>query len=189
MHPTSIATLLSSLLLARAATTHPHPPSKPTTPFPIGLKNIVTFGDSYTSAVSVGDRATPWPIYAGLYGNLSVFDFAISGAVCSNLLTPRPFKSVKETQIPSFEADVKAGNGSAPGLSEVDETLLTLWIGTNDVGDGALLTGNQVNESVSIVDTTRCAVQWLVELYEQGWRNFVYQNVSFRFLFPCNGPS
>jgi hypothetical protein len=143
-------------------------------PFPKPIKNLVTFGDSYTDPVNTGDRGTAWPIYAGSYGNLSVFDFARSGAVCSNLITPRPSPSVMEMQLPTFEAAVK--NGSVPKL-DPEETLFTLWIGTNDVGVHALLTGQQANASVSIVDTTRCAIEWVVELYNQGWRNFVYQNV------------
>jgi hypothetical protein len=142
-------------------------------PFPKPIKNLVTFGDSYTSAISVGDRGTPWPVYAAGYGKLSLHDFAISGATCSNLLTPRPFGSVFENQLPNFEASV--ANKSL--LLNPEETVFTLWIGTNDVGDGALLTGNQVNSSVSIVDTTRCAINWLNVLYKQGWRNFIYQNV------------
>lgn len=165
--------LLSVVTYALAAA----PPLAQKLPFPNPIKNLVTFGDSYTSAVSVGDRGTPWPIYAGRYGNLSVFDFAISGAVCSNILTPRSGNSVMEEQLPTFEADIKATNGSAPTLEEIDETLFTLWIGTNDVGNGGLLTGKQANQSVSVVDTTRCAIQWLLDLYDQGWRNFIYQNM------------
>lgn len=145
------------------------------TPFPKPIKTLVTFGDSYTAyPVNTGDRGTAWPIYAGLYGNLSVHDFAISGATCSNLLTPRPFGSVMETQLPNFSASIK--NGSLK-LDPAD-TVFTLWIGTNDVGAGALLTGQQANSSVSIVDTTRCVISWMTELYKQGWRNFIYQNVS-----------
>lgn len=76
--------------------------------------------------------------------------------------------------MPNFETSIR--NGSLKLNPE--ETVLTLWIGTNDVGVGALLTGQQANSSISIVDTTKCVVSWVTELYKQGWRNFIYQNVK-----------
>lgn len=142
-------------------------------PFPKTIKNLVTFGDSYTDPIHTGDRATAWPIYAGGYGNLTVYDFALSGATCSNNLTFRPVGSVLESQVPTFEQMLQNKNISLDPL----ETVLTLWIGTNDVGDGELITGGQVGNA-SIVETTACAIQWLKELYKKGFRNFIYQNVS-----------
>lgn len=53
--------------------------------------------------------------------------------------------------------------------------MYTLWIGTNDVG--ALLTGYE-KDGVTIVDTVGCAVDWVTALYENGARNFLFQNVS-----------
>ena len=55
--------------------------------------------------------------------------------------------------------------------------MYTLWIGTNDVGANALLTGGQT-PGVTLVDTTACAVDWVRALYDGGARNFVFQNVS-----------
>ena len=53
----------------------------------------------------------------------------------------------------------------------------TLWIGTNDVGVNALLTGSQT-PGVTVVDTVTCAVDWVQTLYDSGARNFIFQNVS-----------
>ena len=115
-----------------------------------------------------------WPVFAAQDGNFDLFPFAKSGATCSNNLTDRPFPSVFESQLPTFFAE--RANGSLAALRPED-TIYTLWIGTNDVGVGALLTGSQT-PGVTIVDTTKCAVDWVRALYESGARNFVFQNVS-----------
>jgi hypothetical protein len=62
-----------------------------------------------------------------------------------------------------------------------DETLYTLWIGTNDVGVGELLTGG-VAPGASIVTTSQCAVDWISTLYKTGARKFLFQNVGGRLV-------
>ena len=135
------------------------------------IKNIVTFGDSYTD-ITVASFAL-WPIYAANYGNLSMFDFARSGATCSNSLTPRIFPGVLGDEIPAYENATAHGNL----LLDPSETLYTLWIGTNDLGVGQLITGQSVS-GVSIVNTSACAVSWVKKLYDTGARNFYLQNVE-----------
>ncbi len=114
-----------------------------------------------------------WPVFAAKDGNFNLFPFAKSGATCSNNLTARPFPSVFESQLPAFFAE--KANGSLKLKPE--ETIYTLWIGTNDVGVGALLTGSQT-PGVTIVDTVACALNWVKVLYASGARNFIFQNVS-----------
>ena len=68
-------------------------------------------------------------------------------AFCSDDITPRiitlgtntiDFPDVANYAIPAFTAD-------APGLKlKPDETVYAMWIGTNDLGAGALLTDSQV---------------------------------------------
>lgn len=142
-------------------------------PRPGQIKNLVTFGDSYTDVVSTGDGGTAWPVYAAGYGNFKLFPFARSGATCSNNITFRPFPSLFESQIPAFLAQ------RANGTVRVNqaETIYTLWIGTNDVGANGLLTGHHA-AGASVVDTTRCAVNWVKTMYDTGARNFLFQNVS-----------
>ena len=123
--------------------------------------------------VNTGDNATAWPIFAAQDGHFDLFPFARSGATCSNNLTDRPFPSVFESQLPLFFTEVN--NGSLKLNPE--ETIFTLWIGTNDVGAGALLTGAQA-PGVTVVDTVSCAVNWVKTLYASGARNFIFQNVS-----------
>jgi hypothetical protein len=58
-----------------------------------------------------------------------------------------------------------------------DETMYTIWIGTDDLGVHALLTGSDAPD-VSIVQVRQCAVEVLTTLYENGARNFIMQDVS-----------
>src|SRR5437762_4103608 len=100
------------------------------------IKNLVTFGDSYTDIVNVGDGGAAWPIYATRYANATLYPFAKSGGTCSNKLTPRPFPSVFESQIPAYLAAI---DNKTISLNP-KETIYSLWIGTNDLGVSALLT-------------------------------------------------
>ncbi|KAL6302569.1 GDSL lipase/acylhydrolase [Sparassis latifolia] len=141
-------------------------------PLPGQIKNLVTFGDSYTDVAVPGDHGIAWPIFAAEDGNLTLYPFARSGATCSNNLTARPFPSVFESQLPTYFEEV--ANGTLD-LNPHD-TIYTLWIGTNDVGVDALLTGDQT-PGVTVVDTVTCAVNWVKVLYENGARNFLFQNM------------
>ena len=115
-----------------------------------------------------------WPVFAAQDGNFDLFPFAKSGATCSNNLTDRPFPSVFESQLPAVFAE--KANGSLAALKPED-TIYTLWIGTNDVGDNALLTGHGA-PGVTLVDVVGCAVNWVEVMYNSGARNFIFQNVS-----------
>ncbi|EJD06124.1 GDSL lipase/acylhydrolase [Fomitiporia mediterranea MF3/22] len=143
-----------------------------TSPRPNQFKNLVTFGDSYTDVGSPADNGSAWPTYAAAYGPFNLFPFAKSGATCSNNLTNRPAPSVMESQLPTYFTEV--ANGTLKLSPE--ETIYTLWIGTNDVGRAALLTGDQ-EPGVTLVDTVSCATRWVKILYESGARNFLFQNM------------
>ena len=152
-------------------------------PRPGTIKNIVSFGDSYTAPGITGDNGTAWPGYVADYARLTLYDFAKAGATCSNNLTFRPFPSIMESQVPLFLEEKNNGTLNELARNE-DETVYTLWIGTNDVGVSALLTGGQAN-GITIVDTVTCAVDWVSLMYKNGARNFVFQNVCAS-LRPCN---
>ncbi|KAI0657945.1 hypothetical protein C8Q70DRAFT_250112 [Cubamyces menziesii] len=141
-------------------------------PLPGQIKNLVTFGDSYTDVDGHADGGIVWPVYAAQDGHFKLFPFAKSGATCSNNLTARPFPSVFESQLPLYFAE--KSNGTL--RLNPEETIYTLWIGTNDVGANALLTGSQP-PGVSVVDTVSCAVNWVKVMYASGARNFVFQNM------------
>ena len=99
--------------------------------------------------------------------------FAVGGATCSNNLTDHhPFPSVFEGQLPKYFGQVQNGTLSL----NPEETVYTLWIGTNDVGSSTLTTGQQV-PGVTLVDVIQCPLTWIERLYAAGARNFVIQNV------------
>ncbi|KAF2746340.1 carbohydrate esterase family 16 protein [Sporormia fimetaria CBS 119925] len=104
---------------------------------PQSVKNLVTFGDSFTdegrlgyfinnkgSAPPVGweqpvglntaSGGLSWSRYASIYSKAKLYNYAVGGAVCSNKITPRffsainaPFPSVTEYEVPAFIADSK----------------------------------------------------------------------------------
>ncbi|KAJ6461035.1 GDSL lipase/esterase [Mycena sanguinolenta] len=135
------------------------------------IKHLVTFGDSYTDVVSTGDEATAWPVYAAGYAHVALHPFARAGATCSNNLTFRPFPPLFESQLPLYFTETANGSLHVPA----EETIYTLWIGTNDLGVSALLTGS--DPGVSLVEVTECMVNWVKALYENGARNFIFQNM------------
>lgn len=140
---------------------------------PQQIKNLVTFGDSFTSVDWSGNGGTPWPLYTASYTNTKLFPYAKAGATCSNELTYRPFPPLSESQLPLYFAE--QANGTIDLAPQ--ETVYTLWIGTNDLGSNALLTGNPGTKA-SLVAVTDCMVNWVKVLCESGVRNFIFQNVS-----------
>ena len=123
--------------------------------------------------VVTGDAGVSWPIYAARDGPFKLFPFARAGATCSNNLTFRPFPSLFESQIPLYLTE----KANKTFNLRPDETIYTLWIGTNDVGVNSLIVGQGAN-GATIVDTVSCAVNWITTLYKSGARNFLFQNVS-----------
>ncbi|CAE6424838.1 unnamed protein product [Rhizoctonia solani] len=168
------------------------------------LKNLVTFGDSYTDNTMNGDAGYRWPDHVAFMSNgtVDVYDFAHSGATCSGKLTPRIYRPVLEAQVPEYFANVTVKptpgkprqnttyiigkNGTYVPLASED-TMYSIWIGTNDVGVGALLTDPLPD--VSIVNTTECVFDWVQELYNKGARNFLIQNMTPMWLLPIYAPN
>lgn len=135
------------------------------------IKSLVTFGDSFTDIVAISNGGTQWPVYVAGYAGIQLFPYARSGATCSNNITFRPFPPVFESQIPAFLEDKENKAIEVDGKG----TLYTLWIGTNDIGVSSLVTGGN---SASIVDVAGCMVNWVQTMYDNGARNFLFQNVS-----------
>ncbi|KAL1662995.1 GDSL lipase/esterase [Schizophyllum commune] len=154
---------------------------------PNQITHFVTFGDSYTDVFLAGDGGRSWPLYVMDYvdagtanASLTLHPYAMSGGICSHALNNLPWPSVFEEELPAFYNDSSDGtlDGSAPGvLGDIapDNTLYSIWLGTNDVGAGALLTG-EAPEGVTVVDTVACTVNWVKTLYDKGARNFLFQN-------------
>ena len=119
---------------------------------------------------------------------LSLYNYAVSGSVCSNDITPRlwppinaSFPSVREYEVPAFITDKGAINNDTgqptftPPLNE-SNTVYTLWIGTNDLGVGAFITDSQV-AGKTLTDYTDCLFSVFDSLYMSGGRFFILNNI------------
>ncbi|ODQ56248.1 GDSL lipase/acylhydrolase family protein [Saitoella complicata NRRL Y-17804] len=176
------------------------------------ITNLVTFGDSYTDqsrltafytngsipahyqevyppGAYAANGGSTWVKYAEEFGGLETWNYAVSGASCSNLLTPRHdlgapkatsgvFPSVSEYEISAFLTDhlVNTTYGGWALDLDPEETIYSLWIGTNDLGVDSLLTGNQI-PGVTLVNTTACALNVFRTLYQYGARKFLLMNM------------
>jgi hypothetical protein len=199
----------------------PPPPPPGSKPSSWGLKkftSLVAFGDSYTddsrlsyfgshngSAPPVGwenpanyhsaDGGRPWPQYVAQYSGAKIYNYAVSGAVCSNDITPRTFASIKADfpdvmgyEVPAYLADSKYvyPNGTKALDVPVDSTVYSMFIGTNDLGNYAFIDDSQVAGKV-IPDYIDCVYDQFSRLYDSGARYFVLQNVSPLQLSPQYG--
>lgn len=146
-----------------------------------------------TSPASDGGR--PWPSYVGQYSGAKVYNYAVAGAVCSNNITPRYFSyinglfpAVQQNEVPAYIADSKyvMPNGKKFMDDSPDSTVYAIFIGTNDLGNGAFLTGNQVN-GTTIPDYIDCVYDSLSQVYANGGRYFVIFNIAPLDLTPQYG--
>lgn len=162
MYPTkSLLTVLAGASLVGATATGLTKP----------VQKVVVFGDSFSDTGIWGSLI--WPDYLGNYLRIPVNVFAKAGATCSNNLTPRIWPDVIHNETSLYTTEKT--NGTL-GRLDPSTTVYTIWIGTNDVGSGCLLTGDNA-PGVTVVDTTKCAVNWVKTMYESGARNFLFQNM------------
>ncbi|TFY80148.1 hypothetical protein EWM64_g3861 [Hericium alpestre] len=170
MRPAAVFTPVAFTLLASSSRAAPAAPALG--PRPGQIKNFVTFGDSYTDVTIDINGSTTWPVYVAGYAHLNLFPFAHAGATCNQSLTPRQYPAVMQDELPEYFAQVNNGSIKVKG----DDTIYSLWIGTNDLGPNTLLTGGVIHNA-TVVDTTMCAIHWIQTLYNSGARNFIYQNI------------
>jgi hypothetical protein len=141
------------------------------------------------------DGGRPWPQYVGQYSGANVYNYAVSGAVCSNDISPRtfaaidaPFPAVEQYEIPAYIADSEYvdENGTKFLDIPVDETVYSMFIGTNDLGNYAFISDAQV-AGTTLVNYTDCVFGAIQSLYDNGGRYFVLQNVAPLHLAPQYG--
>jgi hypothetical protein len=137
----------------------------------------------------------PWPSYVAQYSGANVYNYAVSGAACSNDVTPvnfpainGPYPAVEQYEIPAYIADSKYVDEDGTNFLNTppDETVYSIFIGTNDLGNYALLTDEQ-QPGTNIVNYTDCVVRALGSIYDNGGRHFVLQNVAPLNLSPQYG--
>jgi phospholipase/lecithinase/hemolysin len=179
------------------------------------FKTLVTFGDSYTdenrlnyfgshngSAPPIGwdqpvglataSGGLSWARYASIYSQATLYNYAVSGAVCSNQITPRTFSNINAFfpdiagyEVPTYITESKyvRPNGTKFFTGKPDSTVYAIWIGTNDLGNNAFLTDSQV-EGKTVADYMDCVYDQVGRLYENGARYFVLLNLAPLNLLP-----
>ncbi|KAH8892920.1 hypothetical protein GQ53DRAFT_121299 [Thozetella sp. PMI_491] len=202
----------SLLLLALGATAILAAPS-PMHKLP--FTHLVTFGDSYTDNgrlayyIHHNGSAPPPGAYhnetnltetGGLaWGQLirastgvTYLDYASDGATCSNEIISRmfddiyrPYPSVLDDEIPSFESDI--GFKSLYLNRTSQNTLYALWIGTNDLGWDAFLSDSGA-PGKTIRDYVECVWSVFDRIYRTGGRRFVLFNQAPLQLAPTYAP-
>lgn len=126
---------------------------------------------------------------------ISLYNYAVSGGVCSNDITPRHivgtsayFPAIIQDEIPGFVRDLNATNPAtggptfSPTLTK-DDTVYVVWTGGNDLGEAALFTDSQV-PGTTIVDYLECVYSAMDTLYQNGARWFVLPNNPPFYLAP-----
>ncbi|KAI0130388.1 acetyl esterase [Xylariales sp. AK1849] len=175
------------------------------------VDNLISFGDSYTDegrlAAYYADKGTPppgtstagsnstssggyaWGHFATQLLGAKYYDYAVSGAFCSNEIFSRylasinrTFPSVLEDEIPSYLEDVAfidqaTGTNTFYTDRESDNTVYALWIGTNDLGTDAFLTDSQ-KPGLTITDFIGCIWEVFDNIYSTGGRHFVLLNTA-----------
>ena len=166
------------------------------------FKYFVVFGDSYTDDgfgnwFRTHDNKAPppgllppqtnmnsgggltWPQFVGNYTGASIYDYASSGATCSNNIVMRinpgvvlNVPSVVDDQLPKYEADTKT---SLYWHVNAENTVYGLWIGANDLGVSAFLTDSQV-PGTNLTSYVGCIWSVFDHIYRAGGRRFVLLN-------------
>ncbi|EFZ02162.1 GDSL-like lipase/acylhydrolase family protein [Metarhizium robertsii] len=170
------------------------------------FENLVVFGDSYSDEarfayIKQNGKLPPAgqmlpeadsPFSNGrIWGRLvakdtgaTLYDYAVGGAMCThtnfdqrtfNETTNIPYPAVLEYELPLFDTDKKLG--LYKNLNP-DNTVYTLWIGTNDLGkDGIIGTKAGMHHNVDASSTVdsylTCVWAALDKMYSQGARNIV----------------
>ncbi|KAB8237665.1 uncharacterized protein BDW43DRAFT_297351 [Aspergillus alliaceus] len=138
------------------------------------------------------DGGRPWPSYVGQYIGARFHNYAVSGAVCSNSLTPRIaqatgelFPDVSSYQVPAFFADRQYTypNGTKFMGVPPESTVYAIMIGGNDVRADGYLTDSQT-KGTTIADYIDCVFQQIDRLFQRGARNFVIHTLGTMYLTP-----
>ncbi|KAI1258924.1 carbohydrate esterase family 16 protein [Xylariaceae sp. FL1019] len=168
------------------------------------VKNLFVFGDSYSDEgqlsyyTSHNDSAPPpgtvlptsndtasggytWPYFTSKKLGAKTYNYAVSGAVCSNDIVSRWFPSVTEYQVPTFQADVKYARNT-PNTTffqdrTADNSVYALYVGTNDLGVDGFLRDLQVEGKV-ITDYIECIWSVFDSIYASGGRRLILFNTA-----------
>lgn len=132
---------------------------------------------------STGGRI--WGQYVLQYSSAAhLYNYAVSGAVCSNEITPRyfsaidaPFPAIAQYEVPAYLADAAyvKPDGEKFVKGTPDTTVYAIWIGTNDLGYYAFVQDEQV-AGTNLTSYVDCVYESLKRVYDSGGRYFVIFN-------------
>lgn len=186
------------------------------------FRSLIVFGDSYSDESRLlyflqhnsqppppgtllpetfagADGGRVWPRYIVQYTNqhTQLYDYAVSGGVCSNKITPRAvapgnpflFPDVEGYEVPAFLADKAYGKNRATGKPyfstplSADNAVYAIYIGTNDLGVSAFLQDAE-RPGYSLTDYMDCVWAQVARLYDSGARHFVLMNLTPLYIAP-----
>jgi hypothetical protein len=127
-------------------------------------------GTLLPESTSTPSGGITWDQWVSIYTGAKLYDYDMSGAVCSNKMIYHylvsingPFPDVLGYEAPAFVADANYVNSLTRTNTlftdrRADNTVYSMWIRTNDLGVGALLTDNQT-PGTNIKSFTECVFQ------------------------------
>lgn len=138
-----------------------------------------------------------WPRWVSTNTGAKLYNYAVAGAVCDNKIIYRylagvfgPFPDVVY-EVNAFVADAHYINTTTHTNTlyenrRPDNTVYSMWIGTNDLGGDAFLTDSSLN-ATTIPDYVDCIFDRFDEIYRAGGRHFVLMNTAPLQLSPLYG--
>ncbi|CAG8972463.1 hypothetical protein HYALB_00001152 [Hymenoscyphus albidus] len=126
-----------------------------------------------------------------------LYNYAVSGAVCDNKIINRCLDGIKGPfpdvvyEVDAFVADANFVNTTTNSNTlftdrQSDNTVYSIWIGTNDLGVQGFLTDSSLN-GTTIPDYVDCIFDKFDILYQNGARYFVLMNTAPLELSPLYG--
>lgn len=154
-------------------------------------------GTTLPASNSTAGGGVTWARWVSDYTGAKLYNYAVSGAVCDNNIIYRylvsvlgPFPDVVY-EAKAFVADASYTNSSTHTNTfypnrRADNTVYSMWIGTNDLGVDAFLTDSSLHDT-TIPDYVDCIYNRFDVIYKAGGRNFVLMNTAPLQLSPLYG--
>ncbi|KAI1003340.1 hypothetical protein K3495_g4868 [Podosphaera aphanis] len=139
---------------------------------------------------------TTWARFVSRNTGANLYNYAVSGAVCDNKIVSRyvsaingPFPDVVY-EVNAFVADSSYSNAATNTSFYPDRrdnnTVYSIWIGTNDFGVNGFLTDSNLGGN-TLTTFSDCIFDKLDQIYAAGGRYFVLMNLAPLELTPLYG--
>lgn len=149
------------------------------------------------SSNSTSSGGYVWARLVSFATGAKLYNYAVSGATCSNAIVSRYYAAIKADfpdvvyEVGAFTADAKYIN-NATGTNTLytdrqeGNSVYSIWIGTNDLGEGGFMIDSSVNQT-AIPAYVDCVFGALDGIYAAGARYFVLMNMAPLQLSPLYG--